>query len=96
MDGMRTIQLASLALVAALCAAGARAQAAESPRKLVARARTVYLVCQVKLVVGDDYRIKTITAVVDKPGRDGAKEEGQCPFAAGFGWASMKVGTAAL
>ena len=40
-------------------------------RKLVARARTVYLVCQVKLVVGDDYRIKTITAVVDKPGRDG-------------------------
>ena len=33
---MRTIQLASLALVAALCAAGARAQAAESPRKLVA------------------------------------------------------------
>lgn len=40
-------------------------------RKLVSRARTAYLVCQVRLVVGEDYRIKTITATVDKPGRDG-------------------------
>ena len=40
-------------------------------RKLVSRARTVYLVCQVKLVVGEDYRIKTIKATVDKPGPDG-------------------------
>jgi hypothetical protein len=40
-------------------------------KKIVARARTAYLVCQVKLVVGADYRIKSINATVDKPGRDG-------------------------
>jgi hypothetical protein len=40
-------------------------------RKLVARARTAYLVCQVKLVVGDDYKIRSITAMVDRPDPDG-------------------------
>ena len=40
-------------------------------RKLVARAHTDYLVCQVKLVVGSDYMIKSIDATTDKPGPDG-------------------------
>jgi hypothetical protein len=40
-------------------------------RKLVARARSEYLVCQVRLVVGSDYMIKSITKIVDKPGQDG-------------------------
>ena len=40
-------------------------------KKLVARARTAYLVCQVKLVVGSDYMIKSINATVDKPGANG-------------------------
>jgi len=40
-------------------------------RKLIARARTEYLVCQVRLKVGSDYMIKSITAIVDKPGADG-------------------------
>ncbi|MDB5552517.1 MAG: hypothetical protein JWL86_2501 [Rhizobium sp.] len=40
-------------------------------KKLVARARTAYLVCQVKLVVGSDYMIKSIDATVDKPGANG-------------------------
>lgn len=40
-------------------------------RKLVARARTEYLVCQVKLTVGENYMIKSITRTVDKPGVDG-------------------------
>jgi hypothetical protein len=40
-------------------------------RKLVARARTAYLVCQVKLIVGDDYRIRSITKMVDRPDPDG-------------------------
>jgi hypothetical protein len=40
-------------------------------RKLVSRARTVYLVCQVKLVVGEDYRIRSIHAMVDRPDPDG-------------------------
>ncbi len=35
-------------------------------KKLVARARTEYLVCQVKLTVGEDYMIKSISTVVDK------------------------------
>ena len=37
-------------------------------RKLVARATTSYLVCQVRLTVGSDYMIKSITALTDKPG----------------------------
>lgn len=40
-------------------------------RKLIARARTEYLVCQVRLKVGSDYMIKSITTIVDKPGTDG-------------------------
>lgn len=40
-------------------------------RKLVSKARTAYLVCQVKLVVGDDYRIRSITPMVDRPDPDG-------------------------
>ena len=40
-------------------------------RKLVSKARTVYLVCQVRLVVGDDYRIRSITTMVDRPDPDG-------------------------
>ena len=40
-------------------------------KKLVARARTDYLVCQVRLTVGADYMIKSITKIVDKPGLDG-------------------------
>lgn len=40
-------------------------------RKLVARARTDYLVCQVRLTVGSDYMIKSITKIVDKQGVDG-------------------------
>lgn len=40
-------------------------------RKVVAKARTAYLVCQVKLVVGDDYRINSITKMVDRPDPDG-------------------------
>jgi hypothetical protein len=40
-------------------------------RKMVSRARTNYLVCQVKLTVGEDYKIKSITRLVDKPGQKG-------------------------
>lgn len=40
-------------------------------KKQVARAQTQYLVCQVKLTVGDDYRIRTITRMVDRPGAAG-------------------------
>lgn len=40
-------------------------------RKLVAHARSEYLVCQVRLTVGSDYMIKSITKIVDKPGVDG-------------------------
>jgi hypothetical protein len=40
-------------------------------KKLVAKARTNYLVCQVRLVVGEDYRISTINAVVDRPDPEG-------------------------
>lgn len=40
-------------------------------KKLVSKARTVYLVCQVKLIVGEDYRINSITAMVDRPDPDG-------------------------
>jgi hypothetical protein len=40
-------------------------------RKLVARATTSYLVCQVRLTVGSDYMIKSITALTDKPGTAG-------------------------
>lgn len=40
-------------------------------RKLVSKARTAYLVCQVKLVVGEDYRIRSITTMVDRPDPDG-------------------------
>jgi hypothetical protein len=40
-------------------------------RKLVSRARSEYLVCQVRLTAGEDYTIKSITRVVDKPGIDG-------------------------
>lgn len=40
-------------------------------RKLIERARSQYLVCQVKLTVGSDYMIKSITKVVDKAGIDG-------------------------
>ena len=40
-------------------------------RKLVSKARTAYLVCQVRLNVGDDYRINSITAMVDRPDPDG-------------------------
>lgn len=40
-------------------------------KKLVSKARTAYLVCQVKLVVGSDYRISSITATVDRPSPDG-------------------------
>lgn len=40
-------------------------------RKLIARAHTEYLVCQVKVTVGADYMIKSIDATVDKPGTDG-------------------------
>ena len=40
-------------------------------RKLVKSARNQYMVCHVKLVVGEDYRIKSITKVVDRPGVDG-------------------------
>ena len=40
-------------------------------RKLVSKARTAYLVCQVKLIVGDDYRIRSITPMVDRPDPDG-------------------------
>lgn len=40
-------------------------------KKLVSRARTEYLVCQVKLTVGSDYMIKSIAKTVDKPGVDG-------------------------
>ncbi len=40
-------------------------------RKLVSRATTSYLVCQVRLTVGSDYMIKSITALVDKPGTAG-------------------------
>ena len=40
-------------------------------RKLIARARTQYLVCQVKLTVGEDYMIRSITKVVDKAGAKG-------------------------
>jgi len=40
-------------------------------KKLVSRARTAYLVCQVKLTVGDDYKIRAITTMVDRPDPDG-------------------------
>lgn len=40
-------------------------------RKLVSKPRTVYLVCQVKLVVGGDYRIRSIAAMSDRPDPDG-------------------------
>ena len=40
-------------------------------RKLVSKARTAYLVCQVKLIVGDDYRIRSITPTVDRPDPEG-------------------------
>jgi hypothetical protein len=40
-------------------------------KKIVAKARTVYLVCQVKLNVGEDYRIRSITTMVDRPDPDG-------------------------
>lgn len=40
-------------------------------RKLVAKSRTVYLACQVKLIVGEDYRIRSITATSDRPDPDG-------------------------
>jgi hypothetical protein len=40
-------------------------------RKLVSKARTAYLVCQVKLVVGEDYRIRSVTTMVDRPDPDG-------------------------
>ena len=40
-------------------------------RKLVAKARTAYLVCQVKLIVGDDYRIRSIKTMVDRADPDG-------------------------
>jgi hypothetical protein len=40
-------------------------------RKLVARARTDYLVCQVKLTVGSDYMIKSISKTVDRASPDG-------------------------
>ena len=40
-------------------------------RKLVAKARKEYLVCQVRLNVGSDYMIKSITKIIDKPGVDG-------------------------
>lgn len=40
-------------------------------RKLVSKARTAYLVCQVKLIVGEDYRIRSITTMVDRPDPDG-------------------------
>jgi hypothetical protein len=40
-------------------------------KKLVSKARTAYLVCQVKLSVGDDYRIRSITTMVDRPDPDG-------------------------
>jgi hypothetical protein len=40
-------------------------------KKRIAPARSQYLVCQVRLTVGDDYRIKSITKIVDKPGVDG-------------------------
>lgn len=40
-------------------------------RKLVSKARTAYLVCQVKLSVGDDYRIRSITTMVDRTDPDG-------------------------
>jgi len=40
-------------------------------RKVIARAHTEYLVCQVRLKVGSDYMIKSITTIVDKPGADG-------------------------
>jgi hypothetical protein len=40
-------------------------------KKLVSKARTAYLVCQVKLIVGEDYRIRSITTMVDRPDPDG-------------------------
>jgi hypothetical protein len=40
-------------------------------KKLISRARNQYMVCDVKLVVGEDYMIKSITRIVDKPGVDG-------------------------
>lgn len=40
-------------------------------KKLVSKARTAYLVCQVRLTVGDDYRITSITKMVDRPAPDG-------------------------
>jgi hypothetical protein len=40
-------------------------------RKLVARARTDYLVCQVKLTVGADYMIKSISKTSDRASPDG-------------------------
>lgn len=37
-------------------------------KKLVARARSEYLVCQVKITTGSDYKIRSITRILDKPG----------------------------
>lgn len=42
-------------------------------RKVVAKARTTYLVCQVRLTVGDDYRIRAIDTMADRPDPDGGK-----------------------
>ncbi|MGV3548413.1 hypothetical protein [Rhizobium sp.] len=42
-------------------------------KKLVSKARTAYLLCQVKLTVGDDYRIRAITKMADRPAPDGGK-----------------------
>jgi hypothetical protein len=49
----------------------ARYEGEGKKRKLIARARSEYLVCQVKLVVGSDYMIRSIATTVDKPGTDG-------------------------
>ena len=40
-------------------------------KKMVKRAGTRYLSCSVRLVVGSDYMIKSITKIVDKPGVNG-------------------------
>jgi hypothetical protein len=49
----------------------ARYEGEGKKRKLVARARSEFLVCQVRLTVGSDYMIKSITRITDKPGVDG-------------------------
>jgi hypothetical protein len=40
-------------------------------KKLVSKARTAYLVCQVKLVVDGNYKITSINTMVDRPSPDG-------------------------